>query len=183
MKITALKLEGSFLIDLDCISDERGYFARVWCRKEFADAGIPASFVQASTSHTARRGSVRGMHYQGPPSKEGKLLRCTRGAIHDVIVDIRPSSATFLQHFAVELSRRNRLALYVPEGFAHGFQTLTDEVDVFYEMTDEYRPDLADGFRYDDPLLAFEWPLEVAVISDRDATYPDITPERFSLLK
>jgi dTDP-4-dehydrorhamnose 3,5-epimerase len=119
------------------------------------------------------------MHYQRPPSKEGKLIRCTRGAVHDVIVDIRPGSVTFLQHFAVELSRRNGLALYVPEGFAHGFQTLTDAVDVFYEMTDVYRPDLADGFRYDDPLFAIRWPLEVTVISDRDATYPDITPERF----
>ena len=179
MKITALDLQGAFLVELDRIRDERGFFARAWCHREFATAGIRAEFVQANVSHTSKKGSVRGMHYQEPPSKEGKLIRCVQGAIHDVVVDIRPGSSTFLQSLAVELSSVNGLAIFIPNGFAHGFQTLADDVDVFYQMSDEYEPDLANGFRYDDPLIAIEWPLPVTIISDRDAAYPDITAQKF----
>ena len=183
MNIAALDLQGAYLIELDRQCDERGFFARAWCRDEFAEAGIEASFVQASVSQTDKKGTIRGMHYQEPPSAEGKLIRCSRGSIYDVVVDIRPGSKTFLKHYGVELGAENGAAVFVPSGFAHGFQTLCDDVQVFYEMTDVYRPGLGNGFRHDDPLLRIDWPLPVSVISSRDANYPDLIAEQLSVFE
>lgn len=179
MKISPLALDGAFLIESEPFTDERGHFRRIWCRNEFARHGVELSLVQASMSHTERSGSIRGMHFQIPPSREGKLIRCTRGRIFDVVVDIRPRSATFLQHESVSLGPDSGEALFLPSGFAHGFQTLTDDVDVFYEMTDVYQPDLARGFRWNDPSTAIKWPLPVSVISARDKSYEDLKPDDF----
>lgn len=174
MILSELKTKGAYRIELELNRDERGFFARAWCTKEFEAAGVRAAFVQANLSSTKKCGTVRGMHYQRPPSREAKLVRCIRGAIMDVIVDLRPDSKTFLDTEAVELSAENRVALYVPSGFAHGFQTLADDVEVFYEMTDFYQPELASGFRWNDQRLDIEWPLEVTSIHQRDARYPDL---------
>lgn len=174
MKFIELGLAGACMIEPELIRDERGFFARAWCREEFERAGLPLELVQASLSFTSRRGSVRGMHYQHPPSREAKLVRCIRGSIHDCIVDIRPDSDTFLEHEAVELSADNRRALFIPVGFAHGFQTLEDNIEILYEMTDFYQPECAGGFRWDDKLVGIEWPLPVTTIHERDAGYPDI---------
>jgi dTDP-4-dehydrorhamnose 3,5-epimerase len=183
MNISSLGMAGAYLIEVEPLRDERGFFARTWCAEEFAAAGLNAGFVQSSMSHTKRRGALRGMHYQEPPSREGKLIRCIAGTIFDVIVDIRPGAATFLQHAAVELSADNRRSVYIEPGFAHGFQTLCDAVDVLYEMTDYYRPDLSRGFRFDDPRAAIEWPLPVTDISERDASYADISDSRFHMFQ
>jgi dTDP-4-dehydrorhamnose 3,5-epimerase len=180
VNISRLTLQDAWLIESERICDERGFFSRIWCRDEFVDAGLPTEFVQASQSNTRRKGSIRGMHFQFPPSKEGKLIRCVNGAIYDVVVDVRPDSRSFLQYQAVELSADNGAAVFIPSGFAHGFQTLTDSVDVFYEMTDVYRPDLAGGFRYNDPAIDIHWPLDVTVLSRRDSSYPDIEPGEFT---
>lgn len=179
MRLTELSLAGAYLVEPEMLEDERGFFARAWCVREFAEAGLQLSLVQASLSFTRQGGSVRGMHFQRPPSHEAKLVRCIRGKIVDVIVDIRPHSNTFLEHEAVELSAENRLALFIPTGFAHGFQTMEDNVELFYEMTDYFRPDLADGFRWSDKLLGIEWPLDVTVANERDTSYPDIRREDF----
>ena len=152
----------------------RGYFARTWCTREFADHGLPAQFVQASVSHNIRRGTLRGMHLQLPPSEEGKLVRCTRGCIYDVIVDLRPGSPTYLRRFGVELASREHKALYIPPAMLHGFQTLEDDSDVCYQMTDFFAPELSFGARWDDPAFAIDWPIESGLImNERDATYPD----------
>lgn len=166
-------LAGALIVEPERKVDERGFFARTWCRQEFAQHGIDVEVVQASVSHNRRAGTLRGMHFTWPPSREGKLVRCERGAVYDVIVDLRPDSSTFLQHFGAELNQDNGRALYIPPGFAHGFQTLTDDTDVVYMMTDFYRPELADGVRFDDPAFAIRWPRSVTVIVERDRTYPD----------
>jgi dTDP-4-dehydrorhamnose 3,5-epimerase len=174
MRFEALDLSGAMLIALEPRFDERGFFARTWCSKEFAEAGLPEEIVQANLSQTLSRGVIRGLHYQRPPSREGKVVRCLRGGIFDVIVDIRPDSATFLQHVGVELTPVNRLALYIPPGFAHGFQTLEPDSEVWYQMTDYYQPGLGGGLRWDDPALGIKWPLEPTAMNERDATYPDL---------
>jgi dTDP-4-dehydrorhamnose 3,5-epimerase len=179
MKFTELSLSGAFLIEPELLMDERGFFARAWCVHEFREAGLPLSLVQASISFTRIKGTVRGMHYQTQPSLEAKLVRCVRGAVLDVIVDIRPDSATFLRYEAIEISADNHRALYIPAGFAHGFQTIENDVELFYEMTDYYQPDLASGFRPDDGLVDVQWPLPVSLIHERDASYPDIRREEF----
>ncbi|MCS6944270.1 MAG: dTDP-4-dehydrorhamnose 3,5-epimerase [Sutterellaceae bacterium] len=176
MIFTPTRLAGAFVIELERKTDQRGFFARTWCRHEFARHGIDIEVVQASVSHTPQAGTLRGMHFAWPPSREGKLVRCERGGIFDVIIDLRPESATFAQHISVELNDRNQLALYIPPGFAHGFQTLVDDTNVVYMMTDVYRPELADGVRYDDTAFGIRWPLPVARIAERDATYPDFDP-------
>lgn len=183
MRFTELQLPGACVIEPELLEDERGFFARAWCVNEFAQAGRTLALVQASLSFTRQRGSVRGMHYQHPPSHEAKLVRCIRGAVVDVIVDIRPHSPTFLQHESVELGAEYRNALFIPEGFAHGFQTQTDDVEILYEMTDFYRPDYAGGFRWDDPLVEIEWPLPVTTINERDAHYPDVRREDFEVFR
>jgi dTDP-4-dehydrorhamnose 3,5-epimerase len=166
-------LAGAYVVEPERKSDERGFFARTWCRQEFARHGIDAEVVQSSISNNLRAGTVRGMHFAWPPSREAKLVRCERGAIHDAIIDLRPDSPTFTRHFAIELNQENRRALYIPPGFAHGFQTLADDTEVLYMMTDFYRAELADGVRYDDPAFGLRWPRPVSVIVERDRTYPD----------
>lgn len=165
-------LAGSWIIDLEPIEDERGFFARSFCIDEFAEHGLAPVGAQCNVSYNRVAGTLRGMHFQHAPHEEAKLVRCTTGAIHDVIVDIRPGSPTFGSHIGVELNARNRRMLYVPRGFAHGFLTLEDHTEVFYQMSSVYVPGFAAGLRYDDPVLGIEWPRPVRVISDRDRDYP-----------
>ena len=169
-------IPGAFLIEPERIEDDRGYFARTWCRDEFEARGLNPALVQCSASFNARRGTLRGMHYQAAPHSEAKLVRCTRGAIFDVVVDLRPGSTAFGRWAAVELSAENGRALYVPEGCGHGFQTLADGSEVFYQMSREYHPDSARGVRWDDPSLAIEWPpVELRTISEGDKTLPRLS--------
>ncbi|MEQ1354548.1 MAG: dTDP-4-dehydrorhamnose 3,5-epimerase [Candidatus Acidiferrum sp.] len=172
MKFTETPLRGAFVIEQEPHHDERGFFARTFCAEEFAKHGLDSRVVQCNLSSNAKAGTLRGMHFQAPPASEAKLIRCVRGAIHDVVVDLRPQSATYRQHFALELSMENRRALFVPELFAHGFQTLTDEAEIEYQMSEYHTPDAARGFRYDDPAFAIRWPLEVSVISPKDLAWP-----------
>ena len=172
MRFLTTPLQGAFLIELEPHTDERGLFARTFCAREFREHGLVDAFLQCNTSFNCAKGTLRGLHYQAPPSEEAKLVRCTAGAISDVIVDLRPDSATYLQHFAIELSARNRTALYIPAPFAHGFQTLEDDTEVFYQMGDYYAPELSTGIRWNDPKLGIKWPLPVSTISDKDRTWP-----------
>jgi dTDP-4-dehydrorhamnose 3,5-epimerase len=167
---------GAVLVDLARHVDERGFFARSWCADEFAAAGLADRLVQCSVSWNEHRHTLRGMHWQAEPHGEGKLVRCTRGAILDVIVDVRPASPTYLQHVAVDLDEENRRALFIPPGVAHGFLTLVDETEVFYQMDTAYVADAARGARWDDPAFAISWPAAPAVISERDRSYPDFLP-------
>jgi dTDP-4-dehydrorhamnose 3,5-epimerase len=178
MIFTETRIAGAYVVELEPIQDERGFFARAWCADEFAECGLETDIAQCSISYNARRGTLRGMHWQAAPHEEVKLVRCTRGAIYDVVADLRPASSTFGQWVAVELSAQNRRLLYVPKGCAHGFQTLEDETEVFYAISAFYAPDAGRGFRYDDPAFAIDWPLpERVVVSDRDRTLPDYAPE------
>jgi dTDP-4-dehydrorhamnose 3,5-epimerase len=178
MKFSETALAGAYVIDLEPIVDRRGSFARVWCEREFADAGLSTKIAQVSVSYNAFKGTLRGLHYQGAPHEEVKLVRCTRGRIYDVIVDLRPESPTFLHWIAVELGGENQNCMvYVPERFAHGFQTLEDDTEVLYQVSEFYAPDSAKGIRYDDPRLGVEWPLPVSAISDRDASWADLRCE------
>jgi dTDP-4-dehydrorhamnose 3,5-epimerase len=167
------KLAGAFEICLDPRSDERGFFARSWCKKDFAAHGLNPSLVQCNISFNMRKGTLRGIHYQDHPYPEAKLVRCTQGAIFDVAVDLRPQSGTFKQWFGAVLSSENRHMLYVPEGCAHGFLTLTDKTEVFYQMSEFYHPDSARGVRFDDPAFKIVWPEKIEVVSERDRAYPD----------
>lgn len=173
MQFRNTRLRDVRLIDLEPAGDERGFFARTFCADEFAAEKLETVFVQHSVSHTVRAGSIRGMHYQRAPHEEAKLIRCLAGRVHDVLIDLRPSSPTYLQWEAYELSARNRRQLYVPSGFAHGFQTLEPGTDVGYMMTAFYAPEAADGVRYDDPAFKIAWPLPVTEISARDRNWPD----------
>jgi dTDP-4-dehydrorhamnose 3,5-epimerase len=169
-------LAGAWLIEPEQKHDERGWFARTWCAHEAAAHGLPARFAQCSTSFNIRAGTLRGLHFQAPPAPEAKLVRCTRGRVFDVIVDLRPSSPTWLGWFAVELDADSGRSLYVPPGFAHGFQTLADASELFYQISVPYRPELAAGVRWDDPDLAIAWPAaRQRIISARDQTLPTIT--------
>jgi dTDP-4-dehydrorhamnose 3,5-epimerase len=172
VRFTETELAGAYLVELDRLEDERGFFARTFCAREFEDHGLSPVVAQANVSFNHRAGTLRGLHYQVPPSAETKLVRCTRGAIHDVIVDLRPGSPTRLQHVGVELSEQNRRALYVPKGFAHGYQTLTDDAEVAYQVDEFYAPGLEQGLRHDDPALGIVWPLAVSVVSEKDAAWP-----------
>lgn len=176
MKFTETKLAGAYEIELEMIGDERGFFARAYCQEEFAEHGLMTEVCQANLSLSRHRGTLRGMHLQVPPAAENKLVRCISGAIQDVILDLRPDSATFGDWLGVELSSENRKMLYVPEGFAHGFQTLTDDAEVFYQVSEFYAPEHERGVRYDDPRFGMEWPLPVAEISEKDASWPDYEP-------
>ena len=168
MQFSATKLEGAWVIEPQLHKDSRGFFARTYCAREFREKNLVDHFVQCNTSWNAHKGTVRGLHYQLPPSSEVKLVRCTAGALLDIIVDLRPDSPTYLRHVAIELTAANRLALYIPEMFAHGFQTLEESTEVFYQMSEFYAPKLARGLRYDDSKLAIKWPLPVTSISDQD---------------
>ncbi len=169
-------LKGAFIIDLNPHYDDRGFFSRSWCEHEFTDHGLNPALVQCNISYTKNKGALRGMHLQLPPFAEAKLVRCTQGKIYDVIIDLRSGSPTFLQWIGVELTAKNRRALYVPEGFAHGFQTLVDDTEVFYQMSQFYAPECARGYRWNDPAFAIKWPLPVSVISEKDACAPDFEP-------
>ena len=172
MKFIETQIPGVWIVELERLGDDRGFFARSFCTDEFAAHGIDTAVVQCNISFNARAGTIRGLHYQAAPSAEGKLVRCTSGAIYDVAVDVRPESPTYLQHVAAELTADNRTALFVPELFAHGFQTLADDTEVFYQMTAAYAPGTGRGLRYDDPALGITWPLAVSTVSERDATLP-----------
>jgi dTDP-4-dehydrorhamnose 3,5-epimerase len=168
----ATELDGARLIDIEPREDERGFFARSWCRQELAAQGLDTEIAQESLSLNRHRGTLRGLHLQRPPHEETKIVRCTRGAIYDVIVDLRSRSPTYLRWQGFELSADNRRALYIPKGFAHGFQSLTDNAEISYKISAFYAPDAAAGYRYDDPAFAIGWPLPVAVISERDLGWP-----------
>ena len=167
------QLAGVTLIEPEPVSDGRGLFARTWCQRDFESQGLTAKLAQCSVSFNARRATLRGMHFQAEPHAEAKLVRVTRGAIYDVALDLRPDSSTYLQWFAAELSSDNRHMLYIPEGYAHGFQTLTDDAEVFYQISEFYEPDAGRGVRWNDPAFDIGWPLGNPILSDRDRNYPD----------
>jgi len=173
MRFEELRIAGAALVHIEPRTDARGFFARTFCAHEFAAHGLPAAAVQASVSYNIRAGTVRGMHFQWPPSQEGKLVRCLRGRLFDVLIDLRPDSVSYLQHQAVDLDQDNRTAVFIPAGIAHGFQTLADETEVLYQMTDFYLPELQCGYRWNDPQFGISWPLPATVISDRDAACAD----------
>jgi dTDP-4-dehydrorhamnose 3,5-epimerase len=171
-------LAGVFIIEPERREDRRGFFARTWCQEEFAAHGLNPRLVQCSISSNVLRGTLRGMHLQAPPHAEAKLIRCTRGAIWDVALDLRPDSPTFQRHVGAELTAENRLALYVPEGVAHGFQTLEDNTEVFYQMTAAYAPEAARGVRFDDPAFGIPWPIPDPILIDRDRNYRSVEAVR-----
>lgn len=170
---TETKLPGAFIIDPQRFEDVRGFFALSWSETEFAERGLNPRLVECNISFSRKKGTLRGMHYQRAPRAQGKLVRCTSGAIYDVIIDLRAESPVFKQWLAVELTADQRRMLYVPEGFAHGFQTLADDVEVFYQMTDVYAPECARGVRWDDPAFGIEWPADERIILPTDNEYPD----------
>jgi dTDP-4-dehydrorhamnose 3,5-epimerase len=172
MIFTETELPGAFLVDLKRLEDERGFFARSFCKQEFTEHGLDPCVAQCNISFNRFKGTLRGMHFQMPPHAEAKLVRCTRGVLYDVIVDLRPASSTYLRWIAVELTAENRKALYVPQGLAHGFQTLEDETEVFYQMSEFFAPDFARGFHYADPDVGVSWPIPVNVISEKDRLLP-----------
>ena len=171
MIFTETKLKGAVIIDVERRMDERGYFARAFCQNEFREHGLKPIIAQANIASNLKKGTLRGMHFQYPPAAETKLVRCTRGAILDIIVDLRPESRTYLEHIAVELNEDNMTALFVPERFAHGYQALRDNTDTSYQAGEFYTPDAEGGLRYDDPMLKLEWPLPVSVISPKDQAF------------
>lgn len=173
MIFTETKLKGAYILDIEKLGDSRGFFARAWCEKEAENHGVLSRMVQANISFNLKKGTLRGLHYQVSPSREGKLVRVTKGSIFDVIVDLRPQSKTFLQHVTTILSAENYRTFYIPPGLAHGFQTLEDNTEVFYQMTDFYEPSCARGVRWNDPAFAIDWPADERTILERDATYPD----------
>lgn len=175
MILTPLAIAGVWQVDLEPIIDERGFFARSWCRDEFSRAGINADFIQASISFNARKGTLRGMHWQAAPHAEGKLVRCVRGAIYDVVVDVRPGSPSYRRWLAQELTADNRKALYIAEGLAHGFLSLVDDSEVLYQITTGHAPTHARGFRWDDPAVGIPWPAPPSCISERDRSLPLLT--------
>jgi len=172
MKFTETPLKGSFVIDLEPFSDDRGWFARTFCKKDFQEIGHHKEWVQLNHSVTYKKGSIRGMHFQYPPHSEIKMVRCIAGAIYDVIIDLRQESSSFLQWFGAELSADNKKMLYIPEGFAHGFQTLTDDCQLIYHHTSFYVPGAEGGIRYDDQRVNIKWKQPVADISERDKNHP-----------
>lgn len=172
MLFTATKLAGAYVIEAECHEDSRGFFARTFCAREFKNHGLTTDLAQCSVSLSHKRGTLRGLHYQLPPAGEVKLVRCTAGAVLDVIIDLRPDSPTYLQHVGVELTAENRRAIYIPQMFAHGLQTLKDNTEVFYQISEFYTPDKSTGLRFDDPKLKIQWPLPVTSISERDLKWP-----------
>ena len=172
MIFTETKLKGAFILDLERREDTRGFFARAFCQNEFKANGLKPIIAQANIAFNLKKGTVRGMHFQFPPAAETKLVRCTRGAILDIIVDLRPESPTYLQSTAVELNEENQRALYVPERFAHGYQTLRDNTDTSYQVGEFYMPEAEGGLMYNDPRLGLKWPLPATIISEKDKKFP-----------
>jgi dTDP-4-dehydrorhamnose 3,5-epimerase len=173
MQFTAVELPGVYIIEPERLEDERGFFARIWCQQEFTAHQLDARLVQCNISFNSRRGTLRGLHYQIAPYEETKIVRCTMGAIYDVIVDLRPDSPTFKNWLAGELTATNRKMLYIPAGLAHGLQTLADNTEVFYQMSDFYHPECARGVRWDDIAFGISWPMKPTAISPQDQQYPD----------
>jgi dTDP-4-dehydrorhamnose 3,5-epimerase len=178
MIFTPTRLTGAYIIEPQPIEDQRGFFARTFCRKEFAEHDLKTELVQCNISFNKKKGTLRGMHYQAAPYQEAKLVRCTAGAIYDVIIDLRPDSATYTQWVSVELNADNRKMLYVPEDFAHGFLTLTEDTEIFYQMAQFYAPGAARGLRWNDPAFGIDWPENITTISSRDQDYPDFIKVR-----
>ena len=173
MRLLETDLKGVHIIELDQREDERGFFARTFCKNVFEEHGLHSDVVQCNLSHNARRGTLRGMHYQAEPFAEAKLVQCVRGSLYDVIIDLRRDSETYCQWIGVELSAANGQMLYIPEGFAHGFQTLEDDTAVYYQMFQFYAPHFARGVRWDDPAFGIKWPIKSPIISDKDRHLPD----------
>lgn len=173
MRLTPADIPGAYLIDMDPIRDHRGYFARAYCRRELAAVGIEADIVQCSVSHNERRATLRGIHFQKAPHAESKIIRCTRGAVYDVIVDLRPESPAFRRWLSFELSADNGRSLFIPPGLAHGFQTLSDNTEVFYMMTEFHNLEAVGGVRWNDPAFGIAWPIGDPILSERDANFPD----------
>lgn len=174
MKFTETKLKSAYIIEPERMEDERGFFARTFCYDDFKAHNLNPNFLQCSISFNKRKGTLRGIHFQVEPKAESKLVRCTMGAIYDVIIDLRKNSNTYLQSTAFELNSDNRIMIYIPEGFAHGFQTLEDNSEVFYQMSEFYAPEYARGIRYDDPVFGIKWPLKTVIISEKDKKYQNI---------
>ncbi len=183
MRFVSSTIPGIYVVEQERHADERGYFARTWCAAELAQHGLDPRVAQCSVSYNHKRGTLRGMHYQAPPCAEVKLVRCTRGALFDVAVDLRPDSPTFRRWTGVELTPENGRALYIPRGFAHGFLTLADATEVAYHISVTYSPEHGRGLRWNDPFVGVDWPGPVAVIAPRDQDYPDVDPARFEELR
>lgn len=173
MRFEETALPGVFVIELERHEDDRGWFARSWCREEFAAHGLPTELTQCNLSHNQRRGTLRGMHWQADPHGEAKLIRCVSGAAFDVAIDLRPDSPAYRQVFSTEISEANGRAVFLPEGIAHGFQSLNDETTLLYQMSSSYVPEAARGLRWNDPLFSIDWPLPDPIMSERDRSYPD----------
>jgi len=182
MRFTETEIAGVVIVDLEPVEDDRGWFARSYCRDEFLAHGLDPTIVQCNVSVNRHSGTIRGMHYQIGAHAETKLVRCVRGTVHDIVVDLRPDSATLLEHVAVELSGATHRALYIPTGFAHGFQTLVDDTEVEYSMGTSYEKEAGRGVRFDDPALGLRWPRPVTTVSDRDASWPDVEGRTRTLL-
>jgi dTDP-4-dehydrorhamnose 3,5-epimerase len=179
MIFTETKLKGAYIVQLERIKDERGFFARAWCKKEFEQHGLISRLVQCNFHFNGKRGVLRGMHYQIAPNEETKLVRCTKGSIYDVIIDLRPNSSTYKQWIGVELNAKNRHMLFVPEGFAHGYQTLVNDTEVFYQVSEFYYPEAERGVRWNDPVFGVEWPItDNLKISEKDENQPDYVEMR-----
>ena len=177
MKFIETELRGAFLVEPEFLEDERGFFARTCCRKEFEQHGLNSDWVQCNISYNKRKGTLRGMHYQIAPYAEAKLVRCTMGVIYDVIIDLRPDSKTYCHWISTQLSAENRKMIYIPEGFANGFQTLMDNTEVFYQISEFYAPEYARGVLWNDPKFKIEWPHDVRVISEKDKNFQHFDPE------
>jgi len=181
MKFTETRLKGAYVVEIERIEDDRGFFGRAWCTKEFEDEGLNGAILQINTSFSKLKGTIRGMHYQVDPYQETKFIRCTRGCIYDVIIDLRPDSKTFKQWLSTELSSDSYKMIYVPENFAHGFVTLEDDTEVYYPVTQFYTPNSERGLRYDDPAFSIDWPIPVTVYSEKDLSHPAFDPATFNL--
>jgi dTDP-4-dehydrorhamnose 3,5-epimerase len=173
MKFVQTELQDAYFIDPERMEDERGFFARTWCKHEFENQGLSASLVQCSISFNHKKGTLRGMHFQAIPHEETKLVRVTMGSVHDIIVDLRPTSKTYLKHIGIELNAENRTMIYIPKGFAHGFITLRDNTEIVYQMSEFFTPEAGRGIRWNDPTLKIQWPEQIRIISDRDKHWPD----------
>ena len=173
MIFTKTGLEGAYIVDIERREDERGFFARTWCGREFAARGLDIRVAQCSVSFNVKKGTLRGMHYQVKPFEEAKLVRCTKGSLYDVVVDLRPESPTYAKHAGAVLTAGDMRMIYIPGGVAHGFITLEDATEVFYQISEFYSPEAQRGFRWNDPAFGIVWPAEVRIISDRDRNYPD----------
>jgi dTDP-4-dehydrorhamnose 3,5-epimerase len=180
MIFTETALKGAFLVTIKKIEDNRGFFGRAWCQQEFEEHGLNSSIRQINTSFTHKKGTIRGMHYQVDPFQESKFIRCTRGRIFDVIIDLRPGSPTFMQWAGHELSESNYRMVYVPENFAHGFVTLEDQCEVYYPATEFYTPGSERGIRFNDPAFNIEWPVQVEIVSEKDLSHPDFDLNSFN---